>query len=72
MILLSELRETNMNQKENIINCLEDAYSGAKMMDDAELMIRLSRAIIAFSYDNLEEEPDWNKMMDAYISDNGV
>ena len=61
-----------MNQKQNVINFLEDAYTGAKMMDDVDLMIRLSRAIISFSYDNLEEEPDWNKMMDAYISGNEV
>ena len=61
-----------MNQKQNVIKFLEDAYSGAKMMDDVDLMIRLSRAIISFSYDNLEEEPDWNKMMDAYMFGNEV
>jgi hypothetical protein len=59
-----------MNQKQNIIEYLENAYSGAKAMDDVELMLRLSRAIIAFSYDNLEEnKPDWDKMMDAYMFD---
>lgn len=62
-----------MNHKQNIINYLENAYTGAKMMDDAELMLRLSRAIVSFSYDNLEENnPDWDKMLDEYISKNEV
>lgn len=62
-----------MNQKQNIIEYLENAYSGAKAMDDAELMLRLSRAIVSFSYDNLEENnPDWDKMLDEYISKNEV
>lgn len=62
-----------MNQKQNIIEYLENAYTGAKMMDDVELMLRLSRAIISFSYDNLEENnPDWDKMLDEYMYKNGV
>lgn len=62
-----------MNQKQNIIDYLENAYTGAKMMDDVELMLRLSRAIVSFSYDNLEENnPDWDKMLDEYISKNEV
>lgn len=55
-------------QKQVILDYLEQAYSGAKMMDDIEVQCRLSRAIIAFSYDNFEEELDWNKMMEAYIN----
>lgn len=62
-----------MNQKQNIIDFLENAYIGAKMMDDAEMMIRLSRAVVSFSYDNLEENnPDWDKMLDEYINKNEV
>lgn len=53
------------NQKQVILNYLEQAYSES---NDAELLCRLSRAIIAFSYDNLEEYPDWDKMMGEYTS----
>lgn len=62
-----------MNQKKNIIDYLEDAYIGAKVMNDVEMMLRLSRAIVSFSYDNLEENnPDWDKMLDEYINKNEV
>lgn len=62
-----------MNQKQNIIDFLEDAYIGAKVMNDVEMMLRLSRAIVSFSYDNLEENnPDWDKMLDEYINKNEV
>ena len=42
-------------QEEEIINYLETAYSGAKMMADEECMIRVSRAIIAFKADPYNE-----------------
>lgn len=56
------------NQKQVILDYLEQAYSRARMMDDIETQCRLSRAIIAFSYDNFEEEPNWNKMIEGYIN----
>lgn len=36
-------------QAEIILDYLETAYTGARMMDDVEMMCRLSRAIIAFN-----------------------
>ena len=54
-------------QKNVILNYLENSYTGAKMMDDVELMCRLSRAILAFSYDDLEHIPTWEEMQDAYM-----
>ena len=56
-----------MSNKEVILNYLENAYSEAKTRDDSEMMYRLSRAIIVFNYDNFENNPDWDKMMDAYL-----
>jgi hypothetical protein len=57
-----------MNQKKIILDYLEEAYSGAKMMDDVEMMQRLNRAIIAFSCDKFDEVPDWEEMMEEYMS----
>lgn len=54
-------------QKNVILDYLENSYTGAKMMDDVELMCRLSRAILAFSYDNLEHMPTWEEMHYAYM-----
>lgn len=54
-------------QKKIILDYLEAAYTGARMMDDLEMMCRLFRAIVAFDYDNLEEELNWDKMEDAYM-----
>lgn len=51
-----------------IIDFLEKAYVGARAYDDVEMMIRISRAIIAFSCDNLEECPTWEEMVEEYIS----
>ena len=45
---------------------LECAYSGAKMNDDLEIMCRLSRAIIAFSYDDIFATPTWEQMIESY------
>ena len=55
-------------QKEIILDYLEKAYVGARMMDDVELMCRLSRAVIAFSYDDLENMPTWEEMQEAYMN----
>ena len=55
-----------MNQKQTILDYLENAYTEAKMADDVEMMCRLAKAIIVFSYDNFMETPDWDKMINAY------
>lgn len=55
-------------QKKVILDYLEAAYTGAKMMDDVEMMCRLSRAILAFSYDDLENMPTWEEMQEAYMN----
>lgn len=54
-------------QKKIILDYLENSYTGARMMDDIELMCRLSRAILAFSYDDLEYMPTWEEMQNAYM-----
>ena len=56
-----------MNQKQIIVDYLEAAYTGAKMMDDVEMMIRLNRALVAFSCDKFDEVPDWEEMMEEYM-----
>lgn len=56
-----------MDRKQEILGMLEDAYSGAKMYDDLEIMCRLSRAIIAFSYDDIFATPTWDEMTKSYI-----
>ena len=62
-----EMIEPKVDQKAVILEYLENAYSGAKMMDDVEMMCRLSRAILAFSYDDLEKMPTWDEMQEAYM-----
>lgn len=54
--------------KKIILDYLENSYTGARMMDDVELMCRLSRAILAFSYDNMEHMPTWEEMQEAYMT----
>ena len=45
-----------MNKQINIIkDYLEKSYSGAKMMDDAECMLRISRALAALQADVYED-----------------
>lgn len=56
-----------MSEKDKIIEFLETTYIGAKTKDDLEMMCRLSRAIIAFSYDDFETEPTWEEMFNSYI-----
>lgn len=55
-------------QKKVILDYLEEAYVGAKMMDDVETMCRLSRAVLSFSYDDLEHMPTWEEMQEAYMN----
>ena len=52
---------------DSIMEYLENAYVGARAMDDIETMCRLSRAIMAFSYDDLENMPTWEEMSDAFM-----
>jgi hypothetical protein len=59
----------NSNEhKKVILDYLENSYTGARMLDDVELMCRLSRAILAFSYDDMEHMPTWEEMQDAYMN----
>ena len=58
---------SKVDQKAVILEYLESAYDGAKMMDDVEMMCRLSRAILAFDYDDLEHMPTWDEMQEAYL-----
>jgi hypothetical protein len=64
---VSEIVEPRVDQKAVILEYLENAYSGATMMDDVEMMCRLSRAILAFDYDDMERSPTWDEMMTAYM-----
>lgn len=41
----------NEKQKHEVIDFLENTYTGAKMMGDEEVMIRASRALLAFKAD---------------------
>lgn len=39
------------NEQKAILDYLETSYSGAKMMDDEETMLRIARAVSAFKMD---------------------
>ena len=41
----------NEKQKQEVIDFLENTYTGAKMMGDEEVMLRASRALLAFKAD---------------------
>lgn len=58
----------HIEQKENILDYLEKAYSGAKMMDDVKMMIRLTRAIVAFDCDVFDRHPSLDEMLEEHIS----
>lgn len=60
--------EKTVNQKDVVLDYLEHSYSGAKMMDDVELMCRISRAILAFAYDDMEHLPTWEEMQESYFN----
>ena len=51
------------NKQQIILDYLEKSYSDAKFNDDVELMIRLTRAILAFNYDDLWHMPTWEEMI---------
>ena len=59
--------DETLDQKAIILDYLEKAYSGAKMLDDVEMMQRLTRAILAFDYDNFDHLPTWEQMQEAHI-----
>lgn len=40
----------NERQKQEVIDFLENTYTGAKMMGDEEVMLRASRALLAFYF----------------------
>lgn len=41
----------NEKQKQEVIDFLENTYTGAKMLGDEEVMLRASRALLAFKAD---------------------
>lgn len=41
----------NEKQKHEVIDFLENTYTGAKMVGDEEVMLRASRALLAFKAD---------------------
>lgn len=41
----------NKKQKQKVIEYLENTYMGAKMVRDEEVMLRTSRALLAFNAD---------------------
>ena len=45
------------NEELEILDYLENAYTGAKMYDDLSVMVRISRAIAAFKADP-EDAPE--------------
>lgn len=55
-----------MSQKKTILDYLNKEYSIAKSNDNTEMMHRLLRAIIAFSYNNFEAELNWDDMVAEY------
>lgn len=46
-----EYQMDNKKQKEKVIEYLENTYMGAKMVGDEEVMLRTSRALLAFKAD---------------------
>lgn len=46
-----EVYMDNEKQKQEVIDFLENTYTGAKMMGDEEVMLRASRALLAFKAD---------------------
>ncbi len=57
-----------IDQKESIIVYLKHAYGKAKTENDADLMCRISRAIIAFSCDDTENLPSWEEMAQEFAA----
>ena len=63
----SDKTTSKIDHVAEILEYLECRYSGAKTMNDVKLMLRLSRAIVAFSYDGVENMPTWDRMLDTYM-----
>lgn len=63
MMMGMNIDMSTTNKQQIILNYLEDSYSDAKYMDDVELMVRLSRAILAFNYSDLRHMPTWEEMI---------
>lgn len=54
------------NQKEIILKYLENAHDDALLKNDKEMVCRLTRAMIAFSCDDLDKLPSWEEMLAEY------
>lgn len=57
----------NEIEKERILKYLEEAYCGARACRDHRMQTRLSRAIIAFSYNDFFEDFTWEDMLNEYL-----
>lgn len=66
----------NEQQKRTILDYLENAYTGARMMGDIEVQTRIGRAIVAFNADVHEdifiarEETEGNSSAEKYVVNN--
>lgn len=49
--ILKEAKCTTTAELQEVIDFLENTYTGAKMMGDEEVMLRASRALLAFKAD---------------------
>ena len=58
----------NEKQKQEVIDFLESTYTGAKMMGDDEVMLRASRALLAFKADVHKDIFIEENMLDAMNS----
>lgn len=54
------------NQKEIVLKYLENAHDDALLKNDKEMVCRLTRAMIAFSCDDLDKLPTWEEMLAEY------
>lgn len=54
------------NQKETVLRYLENAHDDALLKNDKEMVCRLTRAMIAFSCDDLDKLPSWEEMLAEY------
>lgn len=52
--------------KDTILKYLENAHDDALLKNDKEMVCRLTRAMIAFSCDDLDKLPTWEEMLAKY------
>jgi hypothetical protein len=52
--------------KEIVLRYLENAHDDALLKNDKEMVCRLTRAMIAFSCDDLDKLPTWEEMLAEY------